>query len=341
MFSVKVLPVLGFAAISFVAGCETRETALINSSYPPVDMVSMASPLSSKFRSEIVTVVHFEFDNDELDATALRIIEDQAAWILDNPTIRFSVIGHTDRVGNNSYNMDLGMRRADRVVAALVAMGVNEQQLLAEISKGEEENIIDTEDRERANRRVLTEVLGLMPSSSSSSIIRNDDDDNSNSDRRRRNLISEAPEGDAPEVDTPVVETTEEEAPEVEASVVETPEEEAPEVETSVVETPEEEAPEVEASVVETPEEEAPEVETSVVETPEEEAPEVEDSVVETTEEEAPEVEASVVETPEEEAPEVEASERSNPGNDKKVGRASENPNDREGWGSGSRGRSS
>jgi outer membrane protein OmpA-like peptidoglycan-associated protein len=222
MFKVKVLPVLGFAAISLVVGCGTSETALKNSSYPPVDMVSMASPLSSKFRSEIVTVVHFEFDNDELDATALRIIEDQAAWILDNPNIRFSVIGHTDRVGNNSYNMDLGMRRADRVVAALVAMGVNELQLLAEISKGEEENIIETEDRERANRRVLTEVMGLMPNTSSSSIIRNDDD-NSNSDRRRRNPISEALEGDAPEEEATEVETTEEEATEVEAPEVEAP----------------------------------------------------------------------------------------------------------------------
>jgi hypothetical protein len=227
MFNLKVLPVLGFAAISFVAGCGTSETALKNSSYPPVDMVSMASPLSSKFRSEIVTVVHFEFDNDELDATALRIIEDQAAWILDNPNIRFSVIGHTDRVGNNSYNMDLGMRRADRVVAALVAMGVNELQLLAEISKGEEENIIETEDRERANRRVLTEVMGLMPNTSSSSIIRNDDD-NSNSDRRRRNPISEALEGDAPEEEAAEEETTEVETTDEEATEVEAPEVEAP-----------------------------------------------------------------------------------------------------------------
>jgi outer membrane protein OmpA-like peptidoglycan-associated protein len=252
MFKVKVLPVLGFAAISLVVGCGTSETALKNSSYPPVDMVSMASPLSSKFRSEIVTVVHFEFDNDELDATALRIIEDQAAWILDNPNIRFSVIGHTDRVGNNSYNMDLGMRRADRVVAALVAMGVNELQLLAEISKGEEENIIETEDRERANRRVLTEVMGLMPNSSSSSFIRNDDDDNSNSDRRRRNPISEALEGDAPEEEA-TEEAAEEETTEVEATEVETTEVETTEEETTEVETTDEEATEVEAPEVEAP----------------------------------------------------------------------------------------
>jgi outer membrane protein OmpA-like peptidoglycan-associated protein len=251
MFKVKVLPVLGFAAISLVVGCGTSETALKNSSYPPVDMVSMASPLSSKFRSEIVTVVHFEFDNDELDATALRIIEDQAAWILDNPNIRFSVIGHTDRVGNNSYNMDLGMRRADRVVAALVAMGVNELQLLAEISKGEEENIIETEDRERANRRVLTEVMGLMPNTSSSSIIRNDDD-NSNSDRRRRNPISEALEGDAPEEEA-TEEAAEEETTEVEATEVETTEVETTEEETTEVETTDEEATEVEAPEVEAP----------------------------------------------------------------------------------------
>jgi outer membrane protein OmpA-like peptidoglycan-associated protein len=273
MFNVKVLPVLGFAAISFVAGCGTSETAFINSNNAPVDMVSMASPLSSKFQTELVTVVYFEFGSDELDATALRLIEDQAVYIMNHPNTRFYVSGHTDRVGSNSYNFDLGMRRAVRVVAALVAMGVNEQQLVAKVSKGEEETVVATQEPELANRRVVIEVMGLMPASSSASLIRNDDDNN-NRDRRRSTPINEATEDEAPEVEAPEDEAPEDEAPEDEAPEDEAPEDEAPEDEAPEDEAPEDEAPEDEAPEDEAPEDEAPEDEAPEDEAPEDEAPE-------------------------------------------------------------------
>lgn len=234
MFNVKVMPVLGFAAISFVAGCGTSETAFINSNNAPVDMVSMASPLSSKFQTELVTAVYFEFDSDELDATALRLIEAQAVYIMNHPNTRFYVSGHTDRVGNDSYNMDLGMRRAVRVVASLVALGVNDQQLIAKVSKGATETVVSTDGPELANRRVVIEVMGLMPASSSASLTRNNDDNN-NRDRRRSTPINEAPANvpivSNPETETTVTETTETETTETETTETETTETETTETE--------------------------------------------------------------------------------------------------------------
>ena len=58
--------------------------------------------------------------------------------------------------------MDLGLRRANRVVAYLVAKGINAERLEALISYGEEFPLINTEDRELANRRAITAVSGYF-----------------------------------------------------------------------------------------------------------------------------------------------------------------------------------
>ena len=110
------------------------------------------------------TVINFEFDSDELTAEAMVKLAAQAAWIESNPNIRFGVIGHTDLVGDLDYNMELGMRRAERVVAALISAGVSEEQLVAQVSQGELDPVVDTEDREVANRRTTTEFLEYIQS---------------------------------------------------------------------------------------------------------------------------------------------------------------------------------
>jgi hypothetical protein len=54
-----------------------------------------------------------------------------------NSVETLSIIGHTDQVGSNEYNMKLGQRRADFIVAQLVKLGVP-PQMLKSVSKGEE-----------------------------------------------------------------------------------------------------------------------------------------------------------------------------------------------------------
>ena len=103
--------------------------------------------------------VHFGFDEDALDAQARAKLQRQADFILRRPDVRFAVTGHTDKVGNPGYNRALGMRRAKRVVAHLVSLGVDPRQLEAMVSLGEERPVVRTEDRERRNRRVVTTVI--------------------------------------------------------------------------------------------------------------------------------------------------------------------------------------
>ena len=116
--------------------------------------------LSREFRNEVEIIVNFGFDLDNLDPEALEIVQEQADWIKRHPNVQFAVTGHTDKVGSNAYNVDLGLRRAENVVAALVELGVRPDQLIAMVSEGEEHPLIDTLLRERTNRRTVTEVLG-------------------------------------------------------------------------------------------------------------------------------------------------------------------------------------
>ena len=127
------------------------------------DLTFLAN-LNQRFTSEVPTMVTFEFDKSDLDDDAKAILREQANWIRQFPEIRFSVFGHTDAVGSDAYNEALGRRRANAVLNYLVSQGVNRSRLKALVSRGERELAIDTDSRERRNRRTVTEVSGVVES---------------------------------------------------------------------------------------------------------------------------------------------------------------------------------
>ena len=120
--------------------------------------------LNQRFSAEVPTQVTFAFDSAVLDADAKAVLREQANWIRQFPEIRFRVYGHTDAVGSNSYNQSLGRRRANAVVAYLGTQGISRSRLEALVSYGETRPVVDTENRERRNRRTVTEVSGVVQS---------------------------------------------------------------------------------------------------------------------------------------------------------------------------------
>ena len=159
---------VALAATLMISGCASIGPDAVARTGVPTDRPTFISRDSTAFRQQVINVVNFDFDSDIVDAQAQEHILAQADWIRDNPDVQFSVTGHTDLVGNIAYNQDLGMRRAQNVVAALIAAGVPADQLIAMVSFGEELPLIDTEDKERINRRAVTEVLGDEPTGSTS-----------------------------------------------------------------------------------------------------------------------------------------------------------------------------
>jgi OmpA-OmpF porin, OOP family len=71
------------------------------------------------------------------------------------------VVGHTDSIGTDAYNMKLGDRRADSVRAYLISKGVEKSRVYVE-SKGEKQPVADnkTAAGRAKNRRVEVEVVG-------------------------------------------------------------------------------------------------------------------------------------------------------------------------------------
>lgn len=123
---------------------------------------SYAIDLTRKFMADVPNTVNFEFDSAVLDGEAQAALRRQADWIKQFPEIRFRVYGHTDLVGPDGYNRGLGLRRAQAVVAYLVGQGISRSRLEAVASYGETQPLVATQDRERQNRRTVTEVSGFV-----------------------------------------------------------------------------------------------------------------------------------------------------------------------------------
>ncbi|WP_192965748.1 OmpA family protein [Phycobacter azelaicus] len=121
-----------------------------------------AIQLAGRFAEEVPTTITFDFDSARLDGAARATLDRQAHWIKQFPEVRFRVYGHTDAVGSAAYNKRLGKRRAQAAVNYLVSKGISRARLEALVSYGETQPLIVTQQRERRNRRTVTEVSGFL-----------------------------------------------------------------------------------------------------------------------------------------------------------------------------------
>jgi len=117
--------------------------------------------LQSKFERESPTVINFDFDRSTLDGEATSRLDQQVAWLKKNEGVRVRIYGHTDLVGSEGYNDGLGLRRARAAMRYLVSKGIASDRLEAVESRGEREPLVNTQERERANRRTETIVIGF------------------------------------------------------------------------------------------------------------------------------------------------------------------------------------
>ena len=123
-----------------------------------------AVSLSNRFADTVPTTINFAFNSSELDAQARSALDQQANFINQFPEVRFAVYGHTDLVGSDGYNYQLGLNRARAAVAYLVSRGVSQARLEALVSEGETTPLVATQQPERANRRTVTDVRGFVQS---------------------------------------------------------------------------------------------------------------------------------------------------------------------------------
>jgi len=104
--------------------------------------------------------VHFGFDESSLTEDARETLQSNAKIIMDKPSMRVLVEGHCDERGSNEYNIALGERRANAVIAYLTTLGVPRTRL--EMKSWGEERPLDpgkSESAYKMNRRAEFVIL--------------------------------------------------------------------------------------------------------------------------------------------------------------------------------------
>lgn len=97
--------------------------------------------------------ITFDFDDDSVSREARAVLTETAGRIKAQDQASARVIGHADAPGSESYNLDLGERRALAAAAVLEAAGLPRDRIRVE-TRGESDPLVPTLSRERANRRV-------------------------------------------------------------------------------------------------------------------------------------------------------------------------------------------
>ena len=104
--------------------------------------------------------LNFDFDKSNVKAEYYGILENLKSYMEYND-YEVSIIGHTDSMGTDAYNIALGQRRADSVKMKLIEMGLSSDRIVSTSSRGEREPVSTNETAEgRAeNRRIEFQLV--------------------------------------------------------------------------------------------------------------------------------------------------------------------------------------
>ena len=113
-----------------------RESMLKNASYLYIDEVSLRGKyLEPILMEELENPVYFEityplfdFGKHEIQEEYTYALDSLAKQIMGDSLV-YEIIGKTDSVGSESYNYELGRKRAESVVNYLISQGINPNRL--------------------------------------------------------------------------------------------------------------------------------------------------------------------------------------------------------------------
>jgi OOP family OmpA-OmpF porin len=99
--------------------------------------------------------VHFAFDSYKVDAESRKHIKEFAEFLKQVPVYKVTIIGHTDNIGTEAYNMKLSAKRAEAVRKLLIEDGID-PKIIDTKAMGESQPIASnaTEEGRAKNRRI-------------------------------------------------------------------------------------------------------------------------------------------------------------------------------------------
>lgn len=108
--------------------------------------------------------VLFAFDKSTLSGDASATLGRQAAWLAKYPSVNVLIAGNADERGTETYNLALGMRRAEAARDDLLALGVAPGRIKI-TSYGKDCPVAPDHDAAsyQQNRNAITSVEGFNP----------------------------------------------------------------------------------------------------------------------------------------------------------------------------------
>lgn len=120
-----------------------------------VDAKSMMSDINAEGRVALYGI-YFDFDKSNVKPESDPALKEISKLLSENPKLKLYIVGHTDNVGDFSYNMKLSQSRADAVVKVLVSKYNVDKNRLTPAGVGPLAPVTtnDTEEGKAKNRRV-------------------------------------------------------------------------------------------------------------------------------------------------------------------------------------------
>lgn len=112
------------AAFSIINGC-SNSPDIANAQVEPKDKAHKATEIT-----RVEHLIFFEFESHELPHNNELILSPHANYLISNPQEIVLVEGFADEVGEENFNQQLGLKRADAVAQKLLQMGVSARQLI-------------------------------------------------------------------------------------------------------------------------------------------------------------------------------------------------------------------
>ena len=85
--------------------------------------------LASINKPVVIDNIFYDFDKATLRPESKVALDSLAQVLRDNPNVTIEMASHTDRHGNDNYNMDLSHRRAKSVIDYLISVGISADRL--------------------------------------------------------------------------------------------------------------------------------------------------------------------------------------------------------------------
>lgn len=124
---------------------------------PPQQVVELQESLVDLIDGK---VVEFETNSDELTDVGTALLDEVLEALRKFPDVGVEIAGHTDSSGSPELNLDLSLRRAEAVLAYLVAQGEDPERF-AVVGYGEEQPVADNSTPEGMARNRRIEFIAL------------------------------------------------------------------------------------------------------------------------------------------------------------------------------------